>query len=324
MMAILDPVQPPFHIGILLIDGFGLISYAATADPFHAANQMSGAARFRITNLSVDGIAARSQSGARIAADQSFDRFDPFDLLLVIAGGNPWNFDNRRTFRFLQMQAARGVRLGGVSAGPIILARAGLMADRRLTVHWEHAPALSEQIGDVRLEHAIFVMEGDRITAAGGTAPLDMSLAIIAEQQGAEFARAVSDSFLHAEMRGPGTPQRSGPAERHGITHPRLAAAVDAMDHHLADPLDLRQLARISGVSPRQLNRLFAEQLGQSTMGFYRALRLDAARRLLSLSTLPITDVALATGFAGSAHFSRVYLARFGAPPSALRRNRPA
>jgi transcriptional regulator GlxA family with amidase domain len=81
------------------------------------------------------------------------------------------------------------VVLGGVSGGPIILARAGLMGDRRMTVHWEYAAALAEVAPDLRLERTLYVIDRDRMTCAGGTAPMDMMHALIATHHGRAFAR---------------------------------------------------------------------------------------------------------------------------------------
>jgi transcriptional regulator GlxA family with amidase domain len=91
------------------------------------------------------------------------------------------------------------------------------------------------------------------------------------------------------------------------------------MEANVADPLSLDQLAGIAGVSPRQLNRLFQTHLGRSTMRYYRDLRLDKAQNLMRNSPLSLTEIALASGFASSSHFSRVYAASFGQPPSAYR-----
>ncbi len=96
--------------------------------------------------------------------------------------------------------------------------------------------------------------------------------------------------------------------------------AVEAMENHVADPLALDDLAAIANVSPRQLRRLFRERLGISVMAYYRDLRLDVAERLVTRSPLSLTDVALATGFANSSHFSASYRRRFGAAPSRIRR----
>ena len=315
----MDKTQTSLHVGFILIDGLALMSFAAATEPFRAANLLASRPLYKTTNIAVDGISATTSSGARIPSDQRFDRHDPFDLIFVAAGGNPLAFDNRRTFAFLQRQAAHGVRLGGISGGPVILARAGLMAGRRMTVHWEHAPALSALDPNLLLERSLYVIDRDRVTCAGGTAPMDLMHALIAETHGATFARDVSDWFLHTDVRPSAGPQRAGLIERYGVTHPALVAAIEAMENSIANPLGLSDLARTTGVSERQLNRLFAAHLGRSTMEFYRTLRLDTARKLLTGSTLPITQIALATGFAGSAHFSRAVRAACGQTPREIR-----
>jgi len=307
------------HIGCVLIDGFALMSFAAATEPFRAANLLAGRQLYRTTNISVDGIGAVTSSGARIPSDQSFDNHEPFDLLLVAAGGNPWTFDNRRTFAFLQRMAAHGVRIGGVSGGPVILARAGLMKERRMTVHWEHAAALSAHHPDLLLERSLYVIDRDRVTCAGGTAPMDLMHALIAETHGARFARQVSDWFLHTEIRPSGGPQRAGLIERYGVTQPGIIAAIEAMENHIANPLKLDDLAAMSGLGKRQLNRLFTTHMGRSTMQIYKSIRLATAQRLLSGSTLSITEIAFATGFSGSAHFSNAIKAEFGKNPARLR-----
>ena len=92
------------------------------------------------------------------------------------------------------------------------------------------------------------------------------------------------------------------------------------MENHISDPLNLLELSRIAGVSSRQLNRLYQLKLNLSTMGFYRNIRLEMAQNLLRNSSLSITEISLATGFSGSAHFSSCYSQKYGASPSSHRR----
>ncbi|MGI9271461.1 MAG: GlxA family transcriptional regulator, partial [Woeseiaceae bacterium] len=237
----------------------------------------------------------------------------------VVAGGNPEGFRDDDVFAWLRQLARSGIRLGGISGGPVVLAAAGVMQDRRMTVHWEHAAALGEISPLLLVERSLYVIDRDRVTCAGGTAPLDLMHALIAEQQGPQLARKVSDWFLHTEVRPSGGPQRAGRVVRYETTDRSVLSAIEAMENHLADPLSLSQLARISGVSPRQLNRQFRAKLGTTTMAFYRNLRLETARRLITHSSLAMTEIALATGFANSAHFATTHSNRYGKPPSSIR-----
>ena len=189
-----------------------------------------------------------------------------------------------------------------------------------MTVHWEHAAALAEISPSLMIERSLYVIDRDRVTCAGGTAPMDLMHALIAQHHGGVFARLVSDWFLHTDIRPSGGPQRGGLVERVGTTVAAILDAVEGMESHVAEPLSLPQLASLGGVSARQLNRLFQDRLGISVMGYYRDLRLEKAQNLLANSPLSLTEIALATGFASSSHFSRAYGAKFGAPPSGQRR----
>jgi AraC family transcriptional regulator, glycine betaine-responsive activator len=310
----------PFRIGLLLVEGFALMSFASVVEPLRAANLLAGRTLYALSAIPAAGEAATSSAGTVVPAQGRVGEAPAFDLVMVVAGGDPAAFHDRRAIAWLRRAARTGVTLGGVSGGPVILARAGLMAGRRMTVHWEHAAALAETVPGLMLERTLYVIDRDRVTCAGGTAPMDLMHALIAGHHGAAFARRVSDWFLHTDVRPAAGAQRAGLMERVGTANRAVLDAVTAMESHIGDPLDLGQLARAAGVGPRQLNRLFREKLGLSTMAFYRRLRLETARNLMRNAPLAVTEVALATGFASSAHFSRACRSEYGAPPSRLRR----
>lgn len=307
------------RIGFLLIDGFALMSTAAAVEPLRAANLLGRGALYDMVFLSVGDAPPTASVGAAFPTIPLAEAGTRFDLVFVVAGGNPMAFRDAGLMQGLRRLARAGVALGGISGGAVILARAGLMTNRRFTLHWQHYEALREFSPDLLLERKLFVIDRDRYTCAGGAAPLDMIHAMIVAQHGLGLARAVSDWFIHTRVRSPGDPQRSGPVERYNVHHSALVAAIELMQTHVADPLSLRQIATLTGVSLRQVQRLFHEQLGQTAMRFYRDLRLETAEALLTQSSLSVGEVALATGFATPAHFSRAFRSRFGAAPSARR-----
>ena len=310
----------PCRIGFLLIDGFALMSWAAAVEPLRAANQLAGRKLYDIRNIPCEGASSTASCGAMVRAGAHVGEQVDFDILFVVAGSRSSCFSEQRVTQWLRLLSRRGVSLGGISAGPVLLARAGLMDGRRMTVHWDHALELGEQFPSLMIERARFVIDRDRLTCAGGIAALDMMHALITSRQGSAFAREVSDWFMHTDVRAEGGAQRARLVQRYGITSEPILLAVEAMENNIAEPLSLRQLAQIGGVGARQLNRLFHDRLGVSTMEFYRNLRLEKAHHLLGRSVLPITQIALATGFAGSAHFSQSFRARYGTAPSSLRR----
>ena len=317
---------PARRIAFVLVEGFALMSFAAVSEPLRAANLLAGR-RIYETSIFAAGPAAsgmaNSSSAASVAAGELGEASGMFDLVLVVAGGDPVGYRDAALFQWLRRQARHGRMLGGVSGGPAVLANAGVMENRRMTIHWEHAAALAERHPELLLERTLYVVDRDRITCAGGTAPLDMMHALIAEHRGAHFARKVSDWFMHTDVRPAGGPQRAGLAERYGTSRHAVLAAIEAMENHIADPLPLADLGQIAGVSARHLNRQFGAGLGRSAGAFYRDLRLEKSRELLRQTDLPILEIAIATGFSGAAHFATAYRKRFGETPSRHRLEAP-
>jgi transcriptional regulator GlxA family with amidase domain len=257
-----------------------------------------------------------ASSGASVACTARAGDNLKLDLLLVCAGGNPAAFRDRKTLQWLRSLAARGVRIGGVSGGPVILAKAGIMDGYHMTVHWEHAPAVAEAFPNVLLTRSIYIADRNRITCAGGTAPLDMMHALIAEQHGPDLARRVSDWFMHTDIRPAQSAQRASISERYGVHDARLVAALELMDSHPGEPLARSEAARRIGLSTRQLDRLFSEKLRNGYARQYRMLRLERARDLLRRSAVPITEIALGCGFSSASHFGRAYRDYFGLTPA--------
>ena len=302
------------HIGLFLLPSFPLMSYAAVVEPMRAANVLSGDQLFCWTNIAATA-AVVSSSGV-VAQCERMERTLPrLDLLFVVTGGNPARFDHKPTFAWLRRMAKAGTRLGGVSGGPFILAKAGLMDGHSMTIHWEHAPALREAFPMVHVRRSLFVIDRQRITCAGGTAPLDMMHALIAKTHGAALAQSVSDWFLHTDVRPSHGAQRASIVERYGVNDAKLIAALEMMESNMGDLLSRAETAKRLRLSTRQLDRLFATHLGVTFQDQYREIRLVNARAMLRQTGISITGIALANGFSSSSHFSRAYKEKFRKSP---------
>ena len=314
-----EPNPVDRRIAFVLVEGFALMSFAAVTEPLRAANLLAGKRLYGSFFFAAGPGTSKilnSSSAASVAVADLGEAGGDFDLAFVVAGGDPVGFRDDRVFQWLRRQARHGCVLGGVSGGPAVLANAGVMQNRRMTLHWEHAAALEERHPGLLLERTLYVVDRDRMTCAGGTAPLDMMHALIAEHHGTDFARRVSDWFMHPDVRPAGGPQRAGLAQRYGTNRHAVLAAIEIMENHIADPLPLSDLAQLVGVSARHLNRQFGAGLGRSAGAFYRDLRLDKSRELLRQTDLPVLEIAIATGFSGAAHFATAYGRRFGEAPS--------
>ncbi len=162
-------------------------------------------------------------------------------------------------------------------------------------------------------------MDRNRFTCAGGTAALDMMLHIIRLEHGPQLAAAISEQFIHAPIRRADEPQRMAPPVRHGITHHKLARAVTLMESRLEEKLPCAEICRETGVSSRQLERLFHRHFQRSPARYHRDLRLQRAKALLQYSDMSVREIAIACGFSSLAHFSRSYRFWSGKSPRAER-----
>ncbi|QDL93540.1 GlxA family transcriptional regulator [Paroceanicella profunda] len=299
------------------------MSAASAVEPLRAANLLSGRRLYQPEFLSAEGGWLHSSVHGAFHTTAFARMGSPPDMLFVVAGGNPLGFDDPRLFSWLRRLDRGGTPLGGISGGAAILAAAGVMDRRRYTVHWMHVDEMRALYPEAMIERRLFVIDRDRYTCAGGMAPLDMMHALITARHGAALAGAVSDWFIHTGIREAGAPQQADPVLSYGVHHPALVAMLGLMTSHIADPLTLDDLAKLSGVSARQLERLSKVGLGAGVMRFYRDLRLDKAEEILRRTGLSVESIAQATGFADRSHFSRAFRRRFGTGPATRRRALP-
>ncbi len=309
------------RLAYLLIDGFALMSYAPVVEPFRAANRLGGKTRYSWRHYSVTGAPAKASNGVELSVDGAVTAMDKADIIFVCAGGNPAVFDDRQTFEALRRVERFGATLCGVSGGPFILARAGLLDGYSCTVHWEHEASFRETFIRPKLENGLFVIDRKRMTCAGGLAGLDLATTLIAASHGPSLAGMVSDWYIQTEQRQPSRPQRRSPALRYRISHDGLTRALTAMEQAMTEPLSKGALAEIAGISIRHLERLFRVTLSTTVGDHYRALRLQEAYRLLTETTASMTEVSAACGFASTSNFSKAFKNFFTVPPSTARRS---
>jgi len=306
-------------VGFLLVPGFALMSYAAAIEPLRAANLLSGHDLYRWWHAAPGGKPVLASNGVAIIPDCGTNTERAADMVFVCAGGNPATFEDRSVFAWLRRLARKGAAIGGISGGPYLLAKAGLLDQRRATLHWEHLPAFREAFPDVAVVPSLFEIDGNRITCSGGISALDMMVAIIEKDHGRQLAAAVGDWFLHTHVREGFGPQRMDLRFRLGIADEKLIGVLRTMEASIETPLSRAVLAREAGISLRQLERLFRRHIGHGIHFHYRWLRLERSRQLLRETTMPVLDVALATGFASASQFARAYAGAFGEPPSRTR-----
>jgi AraC family transcriptional regulator, glycine betaine-responsive activator len=195
------------------------------------------------------------------------------------------------------------------------LAKAGLLDGKRATIHWENQDSFAEEFEEVILTKSVFVIDGNRITTAGGTASIDLMLKIIADDHGEDLANLVADQLIYTSIRTDQDTQRLSIPTRIGVRHPKLGQVIRMMEQAIEDPISPATLAKEVGMSTRQLERLFRRYLNRSPKRYYMELRLGKARNLLMQTDMSVINVALACGFASPSHFSKCYRAHYNTTP---------
>lgn len=309
-----------------LVPGFSAMGFVAAMEPLRVANRLAQRPVFAWRLHSADGAPVEASCGLKVAVDGPLDEAAQAaaGTLILCAGFEPRRGITRGLTATLRRMARKGTVLGALDTGVYMLAEAGLIGDTPVTLHWEAMPAFREDYPDIAVTEDLFCIGERLFTCAGGTAAIDMMLERIARQQGSALARAVSEQFIHSRIRGRDERQRLAMAERLGTSDARLIAIIARMEAQIENPASLDALARAAGITRRQMERLFLAQFDTGPAAYYRALRLERARSFLKETSLPLIEVAVATGFSSKSAMTRAYLQKFGRPPSAERgRNKP-
>ena len=307
--------RPVVRIGFFLVPNFPMLAFSAAIEALRVANWVSGRTLYEWTLISEDGAPVSPSSGIAITPHSAMGEIDRFPIMLVCAGIGGNKYRNKRVFAWLRRLARNRTVMGGIGTGAYALARAGLLDGYRCTVHWEEFENFAREFPQLRLTADLFEVDRDRLTCPGGTASLDMMFHLIEQQHGRDLAWEIADEFIQHRVRSATDPQRMSLQSRTRINDVRLLSVITAMENNLEDPLPLKQLSRISGMSLRHLQRRFTEVMGKSPTLFYRELRLQRARKMLMHGTRSILDVAVANGFVSGSHFTRCYRTHFGRLP---------
>ena len=309
----------PAAIGILIFENFQLLDAAGPIAAFEIAGRYRPGA-YALTTLAKNFGAVRSSSGASMSALDM--RSAPALDTLVVAGGDGTRESrgDPKLLGFIRQAASKTRRIASVCSGAFLLAEAGLLTGKRATTHWSRTTEFAARYPDVRLEpDRIFIRDGAIWTSAGITAGIDLALALIADDLGEAVARKTAEQLVVYRRRPGGQSQFSALLE---MERPdgRFASLIEWAREHLAERLDVEQLAALAAMSPRNFARRFHEETGHTPARAILRLRVECAREKIEASQDPIDKIAAASGFGDPERMRRAFLRAFGQPPQALRR----
>jgi transcriptional regulator GlxA family with amidase domain len=304
----------------LTLPNYSLIAVANAIEALRMANRVMGQEIYEWPLVSLDGRAEEASGGLNLSPTMALEKMGRVDILFVCGGINVREAVSPALLTALRRLADRKVPLGGLCTGGFALAKAGLLDDFRATIHWENLSALREQFPQVRIGDQLFTIDRDRFTCSGGTAPLDLMLHLIQLRLGSRISQLVSEQFVLDRVRKDTDRQYIPLRAQIGLSHRSLIRVAQLMEDNIEKPLSLESIAKASGLSRRQIERLFKRELNCVPKRYYLEMRLRRARELLLQTAMSITDITAACGFQSPPHFSKCYRNEFGHPPSAERK----
>lgn len=314
-VALRDPGAGPRRFVFVLMADFTLLSFASALECLRIANRMSSAPLYQWRIIGEGGDTMECSAGTNFQLDGDLSDVQRNDTILLCGGMDVQSATTRKLLSWLRREARKGPVIGGLCTAAYTLARAGLLDGKKATIHWENSDSFAEEFEDVDLTKSVFVVDGNRLTTAGGTSSIDLMLKLIAEDHGEELGNAVADQLIYSSIRTDQDTQRLSVPTRIGVRHPKLSRVIQMMESNIEEPISPSVLAKEVGMSTRQLERLFRRYLNRSPKRYYMELRLQKARNLLMQTDMTVINVALACGFASPSHFSKCYRAHYDTTP---------
>ncbi|MEJ6398251.1 GlxA family transcriptional regulator [Yoonia sp. 208BN28-4] len=305
----------PRRFVFVLLDHFTMLCFACAIESLRLANRTAGTNLYTWKVIGEGGETITSSNGTAFALEDDLIELDRDDTVFICGGEHIQQATTKKILNWLRREARRGVTMAGLCTSAHTLAKAGLLDGKKATIHWENQDSFIEEFDEVELTKSVFVVDGNRITTAGGTASIDLMLKLIADHHGEELANVVADTLIYSSIRTDQDTQRLSIPTRIGVRHPKLSRVIQMMESNIEEPISPALLAKNVGMSTRQLERLFRRYLSRSPKRYYMELRLQKARNLLMQTDMTVINVALACGFASPSHFSKCYRSHYDTTP---------
>ena len=314
-VAIVPHATKPRKFVFVLLPKFTLLSFASVLECLRISNRMSNKILYEWEIISENGTSIICSAGIEFSVDHDLNELNRDDTIMLCGGENIRAATTKRLLSWLRRESRRGLAIAGLCTGAFPLAKAGLLEGKRATIHWENQDSFTEEFENVELTKSVFIIEGNRMTTAGGTSSIDLMLKLIANDHGEDLANAVADQQIYSSIRTTQDVQRLSVPTRLGVRHPKLGQVIQMMERNIEEPISPSILAKHVAMSTRQLERLFRRYLSRSPKRYYMELRLQKARNLLMQTDMSVINVALACGFASPSHFSKFYRAHYATTP---------
>jgi transcriptional regulator GlxA family with amidase domain len=272
--------------------------------------------------MSVDGKPVHSSSGVQITHVEPLLDPKQFDYVAVVGGVlHHGDQSDKKVIDYIRLAGKCRIPLIGICTGVFALLKSGLMNNRKCCVSWFHYHDIVADYPTVSLiSNQLFVVDGNRITCAGGGGAIDLAAWLVGQHIGSAAALKslhilLIDRARPADAAQPQSPVMSKAKDK------RVQRAILLIEQLIEDPPTLRRLASQVGISARQLYRLFIREYGVGPSSFARKYRLSHGHRLLRETDLCIADIAVECGFSDLSHFYKAFSSEYALRPSEVRKH---
>lgn len=301
---------------IFVAEGFVLTEFAGVVDVLRLANRINGTPVFKWHIRSTHGGPITSSSAVTVESTPMPNRPDA-EYLFVLGntdpacaalsmGGTIGNYTSRQARVVLLSEAA----------SRYIAEHKG--APTGHTTHWENRAVLMERLGLFDTKATLAVDAGAIITCAGMGATYDITLFIASQHASATTMMTVADILLHERIRHFNTLQPFSGKTVSSTGDASLDACIALMQDEMEFPMPISEIARLTNLSKRSLERKFKRIMRTTPNGYYRGLRLNKANNLLLNTDMRINEIGLACGFPSG--FTTIYREVFGMTPNMARK----
>lgn len=311
-------------VEVLAYPGVQLLDVSGPLQVFVSANDQVAAAGgtppYVLRVVAKDGEGVTTSAGLEIATRPLPRVTEKLDTLVIPGGpGVDAASADPALVDWVRQRAGKARRVASVCTGAFLLAASGALDGRRAVTHWSYCADLIRRFPAVRVEaDPIFVRDGSVWTSAGVTAGIDLALALVEEDLGRTTALAVA-RYLVVFLKRPGGQAQFSEALALQSAEDEFGALHDWINKHLADDISLPKLASQARMSERSFSRHYAEATGLTPARAVERLRVEAARRLLSESRLPVKRISQRCGFGSEETMRRSFLRLLAATPQDYR-----
>ncbi len=309
-----NSLRKPVQIDILVFEQFSNHCLANALEPFRAANTLADQKLYQWKFFTPDGQQVTSSSGLPIIPDAGIDDRQSGDMLFIVSSYGHRQLDAKLVRKQLVQASRYSKFVVGLDTGAWLMAGAGLLDGYRATVHPDLIESLSETFLKIDVVRTGFVIDGARITCGGAMAAFDLMLELIGNEHGQVLKMDLASLFLHGGSDLQST--RLGRKPNSTI----VEQAIVIMRNNIETPLTIVQICKMLDCNVKYLERCFQKQLNKNPAELSRHLRLTEARRLIENTDLPVTEVAVRSGYENASAMTRAFSKKFGQTPSGLRK----